>query len=344
MLQLKNKSPFEPAIALFPNQQGIDTLYVVIKATFQIGEKLSVAEEQAPVTMADEYWGEPGESSLRYASDMHLGKPSTDVALIGCAWAKEGTKVEQVDVRLAVADREKTIRVFGNRKWSGGVMASSISPPQPFECLPIMYERAYGGIHEVNAKKGKILAEERNPVGVGFRGKRSSREMSGKPLPNIEDPKKLIKNSSDEVTPVGFGFVAPSWLPRRSFAGTYDEAWQKKTAPYLPKDFDPKFFNAANPDFVFDRYLDGGEPVELVNASRKGSLRFKLPRCDFDVNVKIAGKDEKPSLNLETVIIEPDDDRLCMVWRTQVECDKKALKVEEITVNLQSMALNGEAS
>ena len=34
----------------------------------------------------------------------------------------------------------------------------------------------------------RILAEERNPVGVGFAGKRGAEELAGHPVPNLEDP------------------------------------------------------------------------------------------------------------------------------------------------------------
>jgi hypothetical protein len=34
----------------------------------------------------------------------------------------------------------------------------------------------------------------------------------------------------------------------------------------------------------------------------------------------------------DTVIIEPDADRVVAVWRAALPCDKKALKVKEIAV------------
>jgi len=89
VLQLKNHSPFEPAITLFPDEKGVDTLYVIIKATFNLSPALSIAEQQIPPTLEDEYWGEPGLSSIKYASDMHLTKPSTDVVLVGRAWVPQ---------------------------------------------------------------------------------------------------------------------------------------------------------------------------------------------------------------------------------------------------------------
>jgi hypothetical protein len=343
LLQLKNTSPFAVSMAAFPDARGIDTLYVVVKGTFTLGRPLRVADEQVPVQAADEPWGEPGFSSLKYASEMHVGKPSTDVVMVGQAWSTRSPKVDQLDVLLAVAERTKIVRVFGDRQWLAGVLGVSISRPVPFESTPIVYERAYGGTHKLDPEGVRVLAEERNPVGVGFRGKRKAKEAVGELLPNVEDPQRPIRSFGDEVNPQGFGFIAPAWLPRRTFAGTYDEAWQKKRAPFLPADFDPKFLNAAHPDLVFDRYLEGGELVEVINGSRSGPLKFQLPVCELDVRVRVAGKVETPPMHLETVQIEPDDERLCLQWRGEVSCDKKLLRVEGVQVGLKKLQIEGKA-
>ncbi len=83
-----------------------------------------------------------------------------------------------------------------------------------------------------------------------------------------------------------------------------------------------------------DGYLQGGEPVEAINLSANGPLRFALPVCSFSLNVRLAGAIQEPQLNLETVLLEPDEERLCMLWRAALPCDKQALKVEEIDVGL----------
>jgi hypothetical protein len=330
VLQLKNHSPFEPAISLFPNEHGVDTLYVVVKATFDIGQTLSIAEKQKKPILADEYWGDPAASSIKYASDIHLAKPSTDVVMIGRAWAPNNRQASKLDVRMIVAERQKILRVFGDRVWQNG----SFSTPRPFNSMPIVWEYAFGGKYQPDPDQPEILAEPRNPIGRGFRGKRSRGDMDGMPLPNVEDPQCLVESAGDKASPAGFAFVAPSWLPRVSYAGTYDETWQKKRAPYLPHDFNPRFFNVAHPDFIFDRYLQGGEPVALDNLSQDGPIRFHLPVCQIQADVRIAGQVEIPQLNLETVLIEPQNRRLCMTWRGAVSCDKKALKVEQIDVHL----------
>jgi hypothetical protein len=335
MLQLKNTTPFEAGIAVFPNEHGVDSLYVMVRATFELGKTLTVASEQVPLILADEYWGKPGQSSLKYASDMHLTKPSTDIVMMGEACSPDKRPVDQLDVTLAVGDRKKVVRVFGDRQWKSSIIGLEITPPVPFESMPLVYERAYGGEHVIDKEKQEILYEARNPVGKGFVGKRSKKELIGTMLPNLEDPAQLIRKPGDQPPPACFGFVAPSWEPRKSFSGTYDEAWQQKRAPYLPEDFDTRFFNSAHPDLVADDYLKGGELVTITNMSPSGPFKFKLPVCDIEVAVLFAGETESPDLNLETVFLEPSENRLSMLWRTPVPCDKKALRVEQVDIGLK---------
>lgn len=340
MLQLKNETPFAANVAVFPDVGGIDTLYVTIKGTFTLTPAVEIVPEKQPILLADEFWGEPGQSSIKYASEVHLTKPSTDVVLVGSAWAPRGRPVKRLDVSLAVADRKKVVRVFGDREWRPGFwfFPARMTPPAPFESIPLVYERAFGGGHGPEGKKKEVLFETRNPVGRGFAGRRRGKKLKGLPLPNLEDPNHPIRRPKDRPAPAGFGYVAPSWEPRRSYAGTYDDAWIKGRAPYLPKDFNPRFFNAAHPDLVFPKHLAGGERVEVINALRDGALKFRLPKCDVRARVRVAGAEEVPRLNLETVLIEPDENRLSLVWRGAVPCDKKALKIEEIFVESDGAA------
>lgn len=338
MLQVRNETPFTPGIFLFPDAQGVDTLYVVVKATFKFEhDRPTVAAKQQELILADEYWGEPGQSSLKYASEAHLLKPGTDVVLVGEAYAPKGQPVPSSLVSVKVGKLRKVIQVFGDRRWKSGAVSTKPSSPEPFVRMPLVYERAYGGVYVTDKERGKVLAEERNPVGQGFRGKRSASEMAGQPLPNLEDPLQLIQSLSDAPAPAGVGFVAPAWLPRRAFAGTYDEAWQTKRAPYLPLDFRSEYFLTAAPDLCSRQPLTGGEPVELIGASPEGVQRFSLPRCEFDVTVRVAGQSTKPPLQLETVLLEPGASRFSMLWRGAVPCDKRALKIEQAHFKLQSL-------
>jgi Uncharacterized protein conserved in bacteria (DUF2169) len=83
MLQVNNHTPFKTAMAAFPNGHAVDTLYVVVKATFTLFPRLALAEVQAPLALMDEYFGDPGASSIKYASELHIGNGGTDVILFG---------------------------------------------------------------------------------------------------------------------------------------------------------------------------------------------------------------------------------------------------------------------
>lgn len=328
MLQLQNNTPFSANMALFANEDAIDTLYVIVKATFNISNQLTLADEQLPPVATDIYWTEPGKSSIKYASDFHIGKPATDIIMLGHACAPSKQEVTHLDVNLSVGQIHKTVSVFGDRQWKGG----RITPPSPFNSMAMVYEKAFGGIHVVNGQPAEV--ETRNPVGRGFAGGRKSEDMDGVPLPNLEDPASLIQVPADTPAPACFAACAPNWQPRVAYAGTYDELWQTTRAPYLPEDFNKRFLNVAHPDLVYPGYLQGGEPVEITHMHPAGTLKFDVPRVQLLTRVIIDGKELSPSCNLESLILEPNQLRMSLVWRAAVMCDKQALKISEVKIAL----------
>lgn len=103
MLQLHNTTRFAASTALLYNEDGIDTLYVVVKASFDCSRSaLILADEQTPPFATDVYWAEPGQSSLKYASDVHTDKPTTDIVMIGHACAPDRQETTALDVTLSV--------------------------------------------------------------------------------------------------------------------------------------------------------------------------------------------------------------------------------------------------
>ena len=103
MLQLKNNTPFSAAFTLFPNEQGVDTLYSIVKATFKIGQQWTLVEKQLEPQKEDIFWGEPGKSSLCLASDYHTGKATSDIIMTGAACAPEKQQVRQMGVNCQKA-------------------------------------------------------------------------------------------------------------------------------------------------------------------------------------------------------------------------------------------------
>lgn len=333
MLQLQNNSPYSPAIAVLPDENGIDTLYVTVKATYSFNGEVTLAEEQIPPQMEDEFWGEPGQSSIKYMSEIHLSKPATDIILIGHAHAPNGMQTTQMECGIKVGNYTKKIRVFGDRHWDG----AQKSQPEPFEKMPLTYENAFGGSYIAKAKgkqgepAGEIILHDVNPVGRGYcePGKKSD---DGGKLPNLEDPANLIKQPGDSPAPMGFGFIAPTWKPRIEYVGTYDDAWQKNRAPYLPENFSNQFFNAAPVGLVCNEYQKGGELVILVGVCPEGPAKFRLPEIHPKCSVSVGGRIEKPEMLLETIVFEPDERRFSMTWRASLKCDKEVLKVQAVQI------------
>jgi hypothetical protein len=329
MLQVENQTSFKPGLFVFPDADGIDTAYFVLKATFEVLPKgLRPAAVQAPLVLAEEYWGAPGASSLKRASEAHLCKPATDVILLGSAYAPRGRPVPSFEASVSVGPVRQRLRLFGDRVWVKGARGVSPSSPKLVDKVPLVYEKAFGGQHRVD--ESTVLFEARNPLGVGFAGKRTAKELEGLPLPNVEAPGELLEKAEQQVAPVAVGCVAASWQPRIGYAGTYDAAWQKGRAPYLPKDFDARFFQVAHEALVCPGYLRGGEAVELVNMSAAGLERFALPTVELHVVAHLDGKETVVPMNMETVMLEPDEHRLSLLWRGSLQCDKRVLRLEKV--------------
>ncbi|MGH2958265.1 MAG: DUF2169 family type VI secretion system accessory protein, partial [Solirubrobacterales bacterium] len=270
MLQLKNETPFKATIAAMPDTDGVDALWAIVKATFTIGDSLEIAEQQVPIALESVHQGEPAVSSITTPSDIGLRKPGTDVLLLGHAHAPGGRAVKESDVSLRIGSLAKSVRLYGKRVWGVGAMRNGISTPEPFRTVPLVWERAFGGTDLVEGRKPELHGESRNPVGAGFRVKNGRKPLEGMQLPNLEDPRSLISGWQDRPLPVCFAAVAPHWEPRRSHAGTYDERWQRRHAPYLPQDFDPRFFQVAPPDLVTRGHLRGDEEIEVRGATPDG--------------------------------------------------------------------------
>ena len=327
MLKLTNTTPFVADYAIFADANGVDTLYVMVKGTFECDGKLSLAAKQQPLVKADEYLDDPANSSLLSASDFHIGKNRSDIIVTGNAVASGLEPVQEMDVRVKVAGLGKSLRIFGDRNWQAGVMTA----PVPFTTMPIIYERAFGA-------DGAIWSQEeyepanKNPAGVGFVA--TGHAPDNIPLPNIEDPEALIESPNDCPSPVGLGIVAPHWKPRRYLAGTYDDTWQTHRAPYLPEDFSPDYFNCASTGLVYDGFLKGGEPIWVDGMHEHGPWQAVVPQVSLQLQVSIERQQNASGFNLETLSLEPNKKCLSAVWRASMPVTKKALKIEDIHVSM----------
>jgi hypothetical protein len=259
-------------------------------------------------------------------------KPATDVALIGHAVAPRRGATE-VSVVLRAGPVGKVVRVVGDRGWARSGGAITATRPQQFDRIPLIYERAFGGWDRSHPDPSRHTFEPRNPVGTGFRAPGGAFE-EGARLPNLEDPDQPLTHYGQVVPPAGFGFTSPSWQPRASLAGTYDEAWLRERMPLLPRDFDRRFFNAASPGLVAPGYFAGDEPVLVENASTEGRISFRLPgakapRCLVELRRR---GDAELETKLDTVVIDTDNDKVFLMYRAHVRLPESAHDVRSIVV------------
>jgi hypothetical protein len=319
--QIDNKTPFVFETLFLVDEAFRPLVVPVVKATWTLAAdghsgRLLLAEQQLPLNLGGELWGEPETSSYKYEPEVAFSKPATDVVMIGHAYAPRADTKEMI-VGLRVGALSKEIVASGDRIWFKTLGSIAMSGAVHFEKIPLVYERAFGGWDRDNPDPRKHSVEARNPVGQGYRS--AGGFVDGLHLPNLEDPRARIKGLGDRPAPAGFGFVSPHWQPRAALAGTYDEAWKKERAPLLPKNFDRKHLNAASPGLVAAGYLQGNEQVAIAGATPEGRLSFALPGlAPPAVEVRLTdGPPQAVAMALDTVIIEPDPDarRVTMLWR-----------------------------
>ncbi|MGD2151792.1 MAG: DUF2169 domain-containing protein [Gemmatimonadales bacterium] len=325
MWQLVNETAFAAERSFVRDREGAEVWIVAVKATFTVGPDgtTELAKDQERVLQTPRYLGEPGRSSLLYESDMVYTKVATDVILHGRAYARGGRPAVAVEVALRVGKLSKALRVLGDRRWEAGPVGLRIGEPEPFQRMPIVYERAFGGSDDVSEQNG---FEPRNPIGTGFAT--APEHLIGRPLPNVEEPGELITSWKQRPRPAGFGPIAPHWSPRRELAGTYDERWERERLPLMPVDFDDRFYCCAPEDQQVPGFLRGGEPVELHNLTAGGLLRFPLPRVYLAFATRFGRQVVGHSAALHTVIVEPDHPRVIMVWHTSLPCHNRDQELE----------------
>jgi hypothetical protein len=244
--------------------------------------------------------------------------------------------VSQLDVYLKVGPVAKMVRVFGDRFWhyyeDQGQEVWAMTECKPFTSMPLIYENAFGGMDDTPENEKHHVIDERNPIGKGIIAKHNSQEHQV-PMPNLEDPKHLMRSPTDRPMPAGFGFISPHWHTRRQYAGTYDETWQSSRMPLLPEDFDRKFFNAAHPDLIVDGFLKGNEPVKVINASPMGTIEFNQPvyKPVVEVLMKLTNK-VTLTVQLDTVIINTNDHTFQQLWRAELPIAGRIDELEQIVV------------
>jgi hypothetical protein len=320
---------------------GRELLVVVIKGTFrfpQPGEPVShfaLHEKQLPLVMADTFTGEPGLSAPVYEVDFAPRKQHCDILLLGDAHAPQGRPATRVDVGLRVGNWQKSFTAVGPRHWDCGRATLRASSPEPFVTQPLSYDVAFGGTDLFHDDPSQHAAFMANPAGIGFHKHLRKEWVDGKPLPLTEEAGQSVTDTNGAYRPMSFGPVGRGWEPRSKFAGTYDDAWLEKHFPFLPADFDERYFQAAPLDQQVPLSTFGAGPIEVVlsNLTQEGTTRFTIPNLVAPVHVfPKRGEREDFTATLDTIVIEPDLQRFSLTWRVARPLKKSMHEIAQVLV------------
>lgn len=317
-MELINASRIPAAYTLGIEPNGRELLVLAMKATFTLpamGEAPQIHDEQQPLVLADRFSGEPGYSATLYEADFAARKPMCDVLFVGSAHAPPGRQVTRTRVGLRVGPVQKSFDVVGDRVWRVGLSGITASEPKPFTQMPISYDNAFGGCDRQDEDPAKHDAYVLNPAGRGWHRLHKNAQIDGGALPNTECIGEPVTAPNGRYTPVALGALGRGWPQRACHAGTYDQAWLDNECPFLPGDFDDRYFQAAPLDQRIP-IPQGPIPVELSQLSAIGDCRFVLPAIDAAVHVfPRNGRAERHQAKLDTILIEPDLGRCTLTWR-----------------------------
>jgi hypothetical protein len=305
---------------------------MLVKAVFRIWPtadsgtwELRPVCPQPPLFSRDEFYGDPGKSSVRFESDFVPVKPCTDVLVNAIARPPQGLAATEWPIFVEVGPIRRILRVTGPRAWRRSVLGGwHLGEPAPCDRVPVRYEYAFGGAairRRSSADEEWLSFSSQNPIGCGWVDPlMDEREI---PAAQIEDPDHLINSVRDRPPPAGLGALHRSWQPRLGLAGTFDQKWQETRWPHLPQDFNFAHYNAAPPGLVAPGYLRGDDVVKL-GGLLPGPFehRFALPGYTMIKSIRLGnGPEVLVKMNLDTILIDvvsedPNQWRVHLSWRS----------------------------
>lgn len=244
--------------------------------------------------------------------DAGMPKEHGEVLVKGKCFAPGGVPAKGVEIRLKVGSIDKRLYVFGDRIWEQKLGTWRIGEPQPFTEMEVSWPKAFGG-----------TGYAANPLGKGIQIADSS-GRAVHPLPNIENPARLISSPDDMALPVCFEPIDLTWPQRFSKLGTYDDAWFKQRFPNTAADFDWTFHNVAAEDQWLSGYFKGGEQIEITGMHQsKPILKTRLPnwivRCFANQTVNNAVEFREFKTVAETLWLFPNSECGILLYRSAGE-------------------------
>lgn len=113
-MNLENQTPFPALMYSAADPDREEHRIVVMKVSYKIIRKDTdhwglelITDGSVPLCLADEFWGEMGQSSVKHESDLAPYKPMCDVILNGHAYTPNAKEMTAIAVRLKMSYPEK---------------------------------------------------------------------------------------------------------------------------------------------------------------------------------------------------------------------------------------------
>jgi hypothetical protein len=285
---------------------------------------------------------------------VRVGAASKSIMVVGdrrCALSREG--------RILISDPSpvQVVPLRYDRAYGGRDTAASAK-----------YGNPYDELRKYLAEPLKILDPNiydypRNFAGRGYLIEATREALDQLQLPNLEDPQDLLSPQRLAAGSIGrwphmplpqsFNWVDHGWFPRIAYFGVVPDhdqlaspiaEVQRGFAPAglldvkpVVEKFDFRCANGASLGLQFP-YLAGNEEIELENLHpTKPLLKFRLP----GVRPKLWTDGRKGKLNetsavVHAVLIEPDRDRVSIVWRGAAPALRPYMDEELATMPLRA--------
>jgi hypothetical protein len=298
-MELENQTPFPAALFRGCIDEERIAASLVVRRTFDLvaGYLVRAPEEIWPVS-GGPFDGPAGPM----AGDDLFYRGGVDLFAFGSA--RSAKPVPRVDVTVEAGKEFKySVAVFGDRVWTKAADGSVVpGAPKPFTEMPLTMANAYGGADEWDELPVPYPA---NPGGKGYA--LSADSALGKPLPNVENPKALIRKFGEHPEAVGVASPPYPYVAR-----------VPRTVEHYPngvmKKLDPKFFNAAFPDMVVPK-LTVGDRIKITGMTADRPIGFEIPPADVRMRLQLGDKIHEVIPPVDQVGVEVDRSRVFVTYR-----------------------------
>lgn len=325
-MDLVNSTPIPAVIYVSGDDDNAPrTAIVVAKATFRMEGDSKVAlerDEPFPIFVEDH----PTDLGLQPRDNLPKVDPTFEVLLLGRAHAPGGKPVSEMKVALTLGVVRREIVVIGDRVWEGEGKKARPSRPAPFQSMPLVFERAFGGRAEVliDVESPVEVVDPLNPDGKGFNHVEQARNIgqimkspkgfpryeTTRELPNLEDPNHRIRRWEDSQVPT-------CWACAPLHSGMLAERLRRKqeaNPDRVLKLGEPEMLHRAHPDWIIET-PPAGQEVVLEGLTAEGIFGFRLPELKVVCDLQLGEETRSLELVPRTLMLLPEDRKFYIVYR-----------------------------